>query len=96
MSKERNVPGRQEKKKPLLTPKERKALKRSKKEARNWVTAFGSLDAERLLQLTELALERLHARRQIRNAVVRARHGHGSCRNSSLVADSSGPPNRCA
>jgi hypothetical protein len=34
MSKERNVPGRQEKKKPLLTPKERKALKRSKKEAR--------------------------------------------------------------
>jgi hypothetical protein len=34
MSKERNTPSRQDKKKPLLSPKERKALKRQKKEAR--------------------------------------------------------------
>jgi hypothetical protein len=33
MSKERNT-RKEDKKKPLLTPKERKALKRSKKEAR--------------------------------------------------------------
>jgi hypothetical protein len=34
MSKERNTPSRQDKKKPQLSPKERKALKRAKKEAR--------------------------------------------------------------
>ena len=96
MSKERNVPGRQDKKKPLLTPKERKALKRSKKEARKLGTAFGSLDAERLLQLTELALERsTRAARSATRSSVRGM-ATGLAGNSSLVADSSGPPNRCA